>query len=514
MNILEQFKDNIKFQFSFFDRMIINGQLGMLNNTDGFSIFLRNAGVLYKDFKEFALEKSASLNNHIVEQLKKDDVEIKYLKSNKDKKDMPNLAREAFASNPNKQGAVAAFSYLEIEGQMTVAANHQKKIIEPVRKYTPCKHITIYLNDVEFGWMFIKIQMSFPFNVQLYINGREYMSKVFDKNGIEYEMFNNSFSDISNPEKAQKLADNIFNHAIGDSFYGILKKYNNLVTELENITSHSYYWYLQQCEYATDITFKDPAFLDSIANNLIESTFFSLGSENIYSFIGRNIKDISKVRKSDMSSNLQNWYCGYRVKFKFNANQVKMYNKGNNLRIETTINNPKDFKIEKDVETRDDGGEIVIKKEWRPMGKSISNLYRYAEISKQVNKRFIEAIPNIETNKVSIKDMKKVSSKVTIGKRTYSALNLLSEKTLSVFRIISKGNYLIKGFNNKIVRTELYGGRDVSSKEVNQMTRILAKLRAHGIIKKVARTNRYYLTTNGRKLTSSLFNYIGKDLLH
>ena len=53
-----------------------------------------------------------------------------------------------------------------------------------------------------------------------------------------------------------------------------------------------------------------------------------------------------------------------------------MYDKGNNLRIEVTINNPKDFKVLKTKEN-DETGEIIETKEWVPMGKSISNLYYY-----------------------------------------------------------------------------------------------------------------------------------------
>lgn len=46
------------------------------------------------------------------------------------------------------------------------------------------------------------------------------------------------------------------------------------------------------------------------------------------------------------------------------------------------------------------------------------------------------------------------------------------------------------------------------------MTRIFSKLRAHGIIKKVPRKNKYYLTTNGRKLVSSILVYTKRDLIN
>ena len=51
-------------------------------------------------------------------------------------------------------------------------------------------------------------------------------------------------------------------------------------------------------------------------------------------------------------------------------------------------------------------------------------------------------------------------------------------------------------------------------KNINKMTRIFSKLRAHGIIKKVPRKNKYYLTTNGRKLVSSILVYTKRDLIN
>ena len=78
--------------------------------------------------------------------------------------------------------------------------------------------------------------------------------------------------------------------------------------------------------------------------------------------------------------------------------------------------------------------------------------------------------------------------------------------------IISSGDYLINGFSNKQIRSR-YFDIEITKKEINKMTRLLAKLRAHGIIKKVSRKNKYYLTTKGRKITNSILVYTRKELL-
>ncbi len=147
------------------------------------------------------------------------------------------------------------------------------------------------------------------------------------------------------------------------------------------------------------------------------------------------------------------------------------------------------------------------------MGKSIANLYRYVEISKSITKRYIEALPEIDMDKVPINEIKSVSSSIIVNDRRYTGFNILSEETLKLFKIISSGEYLINGFSNKIIR-DFFFSKEVSKKEINKMTRLLCKLRAHGIIKKVPNKNKYYLTTNGRKITNSILVYTRKELLN
>ena len=80
-----------------------------------------------------------------------------------------------------------------------------------------------------------------------------------------------------------------------------------------------------------------------------------------------------------------------------------MYDKSNSLRIEVTINDPKDFKIYKEVESKDG----TTTKKWVPMGKSIANLYRYAEISKNIINRYIEALPEINLENIRLTELEK-----------------------------------------------------------------------------------------------------------
>src|SRR5699024_8654602 len=145
---------------------------------------------------------------------------------NSGKIDKNEIVMRELDKNPNKTGLISVLSAVEICNTMTVKPNHESQKLEVTSRPTKCKHYYFYYNDDEFGLMYLKIQTLFPYNVQIYINGREYLSKLLDKNNIKYEMYNNSFSYIEDFSKAQKLADDILNKKISDSFDGLIKQIN------------------------------------------------------------------------------------------------------------------------------------------------------------------------------------------------------------------------------------------------------------------------------------------------
>jgi len=57
----------------------------------------------------------------------------------------------------------------------------------------------------------------------------------------------------------------------------------------------------------------------------------------------------------------------------------------------------------------------------------------------------------------------------------------------------SQGEFAISGFTNKQLRQYF------TQKFTNQVTRLINRLRAHGIIKKVGKCYKYYLTELGRQ---------------
>jgi hypothetical protein len=83
---------------------------------------------------------------------------------------------------------------------------------------------------------------------------------------------------------------------------------------------------------------------------------------------------------------------GVRIKHRLKQNSIKMYDKqGSVLRIETTINDPADFK-----QYRTPGGKPGAAMGWHCMRKGIADLHRRAEVSQATNDRYLCALASVE----------------------------------------------------------------------------------------------------------------------
>jgi len=204
VNIIEKYDDRINGVLETFDRIIINGYLTNLCSYKKFMYYLIENDVKLVDFKEFASAQTELLCRHMENYVKERGVALQYLSSGKLSKE--DLAKQEYDKGSSRSGLIAAFSAVELCNTITVQPNRETQRLEITSRPTKCKHYYLYYNDEEFGWMYFKIQTWFPYNAQVYMNGREYLSRLLDTHDITYTMYGNSFSYIENMEKAQELA--------------------------------------------------------------------------------------------------------------------------------------------------------------------------------------------------------------------------------------------------------------------------------------------------------------------
>lgn len=493
--ILEQFKDKINGTFSFFDRIIIKGHIRQFFSPSGKKHFLSHNDILLKDFPSYAQSVTEMLCAHIDKLASDLNRPVVYLPSAKTPKEQ--TAKEILSENPVEEGLICALSTVEYcqtlqpkkqeDGKLSLTGVNRK-----------CKYYYLYFLDKEFGFMHVKIQTWFPFLIQVYINGREMMKHIFDENNITYRMYDNSFFEISDITKAQELADKFDSKKLCrqlDYFAENLNPYLDTITET---FSQGYFWCVDQCEFATDVMFTSREALEDIYPSLVEHAFYDFKCTDVFSFLGRKLDN---KFQGEVVSDYRKRPEGWRIKHKMKSNSIKMYDKYSVLRIEMTINDPREFKVYKKVSHKD--GSTSMR--WSPMGKSISNLYRYAEVSKSANFRYLEAFKGIIPKKSIEAEINAICHNKTINDKHYTGFNVWEEDTFRLITELSNGSYLIKGFTNHDIRRALYLKQEADLKATrNRVTRLFAKLRAHNLIKKVPHSLRYHLTEKGRRVFGAL----------
>ena len=101
-------------------------------------------------------------------------------------------------------------------------------------------------------------------------------------------------------------------------------------------------------------------------------------------------------------------------------------------------------------------------------------------------------------------EVKKLCKKIEKGNRSFTGFNPLSEETELLFGAVFNGGNHINGFTNASIRKAIFPNASVDDKRVrNKTTRILAKLKAFGLISKIPRSFRYKITGKGVRLITA-----------
>ncbi len=135
-----------------------------------------------------------------------------------------------------------------------------------------------------------------------------------------------------------------------------------------------------------------------------------------------------------------------------------MYDKqGSVLRIETTLNQTRDFRVYREAQTGPHGrAKSDGKKAWRILRKGVVDLKRRAEVSHAANERYLTAL-SATTGKVALFQwVDEVCKPVHRDARRFRALNPWSPDDAALLQAINRGEFAINGFRNRDLRSLLF----------------------------------------------------------
>jgi hypothetical protein len=491
-----KFESQMQGVLSGFDRVVFRGSLRRLTHSEGMKMYLIRNGLLCKEYLDHVKKVSQDLKDASLEPFRHLNLPIEFI--NNPKADKDQIARAHAAKLGIREGNVCALTSLEL----TPTFQHEKTSMAV--RYRPTLMIYHYQIDPEMGWMHARIQTWFPFYVHLCINGREWLARSMDREGLKYFRQDNCFPWIEDIPRAQQLFDQQLQTNWTERLQPFAERLNPLHDRIFQKFDAEYYWSAFQSEWASDILFK-PGTLARLEPLLLHHGLLNFSSPDILRFFGKRLSASGSVPDGftgEFLTSLKERVTGTRLKHWLQGNSLKCYGKartpvGDDFRVETTINNAQVFRAYRSVEG---GPEDDLA--WRPMRQGVCDLHRRTEVSQKINERYLDAFATLDDTTRVAELIRPLQQSCTYRNRRVRALRPFADDFL-LLQAVNRGEFMINGVRNRDLQRLLWPTQPTTDPKEKRrrsaaVSRKLRLLVAHGLIHKVQKTHRYQVTTAGR----------------
>jgi hypothetical protein len=494
LHFAQKFADSIVAILGCHDRVIFKGHLPFSGDAHLNAWVDRVLQIRRKDFLPWVEELSATLVEHAQQLAQSDGAPYLYLQGLHAKE---KLIREQLRARPITEGLVAVLCCLET--CRTVKLQHGQGRPRLVFARRPQRVLYFYFLDPQFGLVYVRLQTWFPFTIQVYVNGHEWLARQMAARQLGFVQHDNAFTQLDDPAQAQHLADRFPKLSWVKILNRWARRFNPLLRQ-SWLAGQGYYWVIDQAEYSTDVLFRSRAALGDLYPRLLDHALLQFSAADILTFLGRRLHPCfdGEVLTDCKKDRLP----GARIKHRVKNNWLKMYDKfGQILRIETVINQPREFKVRR-RRMRQGKHQMV----WCPMNKGVANFYHYHAVARAANQRYLDALAVVDRPGSTRRLLDRATTPVRFRGRRRRGLNLLRDEEQRLFRAVLQGAYRLHGFRNADLASVLDprpANAAARRRRTARTSRLLQLLRAHGLIAKIPHSYRYRVTPKGESLMSA-----------
>jgi hypothetical protein len=483
--LTDRYRKQIAGVLSCYDRIIIQGTVPKWCYASGMTAYLYEHKIRIFDYPKWAEPLRDAIRKNMERVASESEIQIEFVRSKKSFRKEQRV-QEILEQRGEAPGLVCILSAMEPCG--SYKPWHDKKTHKTYLKPDDgkCLHYYVYFIDADLGLCYVRVPTWCPFRLQVYCNGHSHLARQLSQRQIEYRVLDNAFGWIADFQRAQKLADSFCVEMLHRKLAEFADRYCPVIRQF----GLSYHWSLDQVEFATDIVFQRQSDLQAIYDRLTRTAIHTVKPDNIATFLGRKL---NANYQDEMGNRLNTRIEGTRIKHTMGPVSIKMYDKFRLiLRIETTVVNVSFFKHYREVEHQNGTRSMA----WAEMKKTIYSLAPLREVLSAANRRYLEFISSIEDDKAGMDKLNKISQPVAEDDRNYRGFNFFDPRDEELFETLGRGEFNISGFQNRDLRRRLRG------RTSGQISRTMKRLRVHGLIKKVGRTYKYYLTGLGKHVVS------------
>jgi hypothetical protein len=333
----------------------------------------------------------------------------------------------------------------------------------------------VYIKDEDFGPFFLKFSSYFPYNAKLCLNGHEYLKCQLRKAGVPFKALDNGIAQCADPEKVQTLAQGLTPEKIDRLLRKWLARLPHPFSAKDRAAGYRYQLSILQAEFSLTQVLRQPVAGRVFFEEIIRENLDLGRPDQVQLIFGRSVtrRTPGRFRTRVLTTGV---IPSLHVDYKHS--RIKQYHKeGQALRTETTINDTRDFGV----------------------GKSLKNLPLLRTIGFSANRRLLDVQKITQDCSLGEAAFRQVTQPVEVHKQRAAGLRYADPRVQAVLSAVLGFMLLARGFTNRQLRERVAGlvGQSPESLTAGRMSYDLRRLRLHGLIVRVKKSNRYHLTERG-----------------
>src|SRR5712692_1468606 len=314
-------QEEIAGMLSGFDRLVFRGTLRSISYAKGMMNYLWAQQVRLTEFGGHVQRVSEGLKQVCRARAEALGRPVKYLVSAGESKE--EVAREIAAREKIREGLVCVLSCVEPCRTFEVYRNRETRKLELVSRTRKCLFLYHYWMHREFGFLNVRLQTWFPFSIQVCMNGREWLARQMDHEGMKYVRQGNCFPWVQDWDRAQGLLERQVRRNWPQALGRLARELNPVHAQMFRDFPMNYYWTTYQSEWAIDVVFRQAGVLRRLYPRLVHYGMTTLGSTDGLRYLGRPVRldgEVPKSFRGEVSSDLKWREEGMRIKQSVNGN--------------------------------------------------------------------------------------------------------------------------------------------------------------------------------------------------
>jgi hypothetical protein len=465
---------SIAFNYSCFDRLLLNGYIHALHFGGSIVTFLRQRRGATVISPDYLRRISADYHHEVADRAARDGLDIVTPPRDVRRHDWV----EPYFRQLGPRHGIAVILKCRESARVAVCYPERGYHIEPAWRFVNLYYF--YLHDAQLGRLFVRVCPYFPFDIRVCLNGHEYLAQQLSAQGIAFDKRDNAFLDCANPARLQELADAFGPETITAALEPHLAQLVPYFSADERAAGYRHGLSVAQAEYCHNAVFAQQAALDKLFSRLLDHNRTIGHPDKLAVIFGRACfhpdtrTGQTEIKVTPLKTTV--------IKTSLRGTSLKQYVKDRRmLRTETSCFRVKELSV----------------------AKGINNLPRLREVMAQSNERYQEAQQDVLASPIDRGQLERLAqASVSASGRRTPGLHLDDRRLLAVLAALTSFAYRIGlgSFRTRELLGAVQRALERPEYRLSQLRYDLGKLRSKGLVVRLPRSQRYELTAEGYRL--------------